>query len=191
MPSFSDATYSTVVWPNWVDCTYTPQASNTSDFVWTNWTNYAATNTSYTLSFQRTVTPEEQALAVAESCRTRRQAQEDARQRSLELLLSVLSDTQLAEYNDQGRFRVKGSSGRTYVIVCEGQQGNVQWWRDGVFASNFCAHPGGDVPDPDAWLAQKLALEADDEAFLMAANLRRGVFPPESARAQLNLVVAA
>lgn len=196
-PGYVTATTNyTAVWTNWV-----VTAASITDFAWSNWNDTTATFTFTrpTLSDATydvipnaayPVTPEEQEEQQARIAEAR-QAKLDAKQRSLELLLSLLSEDQLAEYNERSYFTVEGSSGRTYKIVCEGQTGNVQWWADGAFRANFCAHPGGDVPDPDAWLAQKLALEADDEAFLLVANIRRGFFPADSARAQLAVARAA
>jgi hypothetical protein len=37
--------------------------------------------------------------------------------------------------------------------------------------NTYCAHPPDYLPDPDAWLAQMLALETDEAAFLRVANV--------------------
>jgi hypothetical protein len=125
--------------------------------------------------------PEVAAVRVrAERERTRRREEEYARvraerdaaqARAEQLLLRWLSPGQEYDYRNNGRFDVAGSDGRRWRILCCGQTGNVQLLdQDGGWTHAYCAHPRG-LPDPDAWLAQAMAIAHDAPGFLAIANL--------------------
>lgn len=86
-----------------------------------------------------------------------------------------------AELERDGRFHVHGSRGRRYCIRAQGQSGNVNLVdKFGVIQAKAVCSPSGlegSVPDPDAWLAQMLALQYDDDHFLRTANVHRGRLP--------------
>jgi hypothetical protein len=103
---------------------------------------------------------------------------EEARERALRLFLSVLSDEEHETYKREKCIYVHGSRGRRYRIRCAGQSGNVEWVDEhGRMRGRLCAHPGGGLPDPDAWMAQRLILQTDEKHFLDTANLHWGERP--------------
>jgi hypothetical protein len=99
-----------------------------------------------------------------------RRDQEQQRQsydRSLKLLMAVLTPQQAKDYRNKRYFEVTGSSGRQWMIWAGGQVGNVF-----LQPSHrcYCAQPPGYLPDPDAHLAQMLAIRTDDRAFEQVAH---------------------
>lgn len=103
-----------------------------------------------------------------------------ARARAHELFMHMLDEEQRAELEKDKKFHVTGSRGRRYCIETgrDSQSGNVHLLDDaGNVQTSFCAHPRGYLPNEDAWLAQALHLEADEESFIKVANVTRGVRP--------------
>lgn len=113
----------------------------------------------------------EQAAAAAEE-RKREQEERDAKrkaiqERAMNLFLGALTPRERQEYDKSKRFSVRGSRGTDYQISCAGQSGNVWWYdKDGELRGSLCAHPEGYLPDPDAWLAQRLLLMTDEKKFV-------------------------
>lgn len=104
------------------------------------------------------------------------------RERAQQLLESRLSAEQRTELAQHGYFHVVGSRGRRYRIRAQGVNGNVEWVdNDGVVLGRLCAHPSGSLPHADYWLAQMLALQHDEDAFLRVANVHAGRRPPAAA----------
>lgn len=185
--------------------TVTPISASNSR-IWTNWTATSSTQVSMQVIWQvwneiqyRTIgtfgtdnivtqpvpqiTPEEQ-LARQEQraivARERIERDRLAIVRATHLLDGVLTDEQRSELLSKKRFHVMGSKGRRYCIHARGQAGNVELLDDkGKSVGRFCAHPGAYVPDPDAWLAQMLALQTDEDAFLRVANVHEGRLPAD------------
>ena len=94
------------------------------------------------------------------------------------LFLSTLSDEERETYEREKCIYVRGNHGRRYRIRCVGQSGNVEWVdEDGNLRGRLCAHPRGYVPNPDAWLAQKLILKTDENHFNATANVHQGARP--------------
>lgn len=92
-------------------------------------------------------------------------------ERAEALLLSVLDETQAAEFKEQGQFHVKAGSGRTYRIK-RGWAGNVYCLDDeGKAAEYLCIHPTERVPDCDNMLAQLLLILDDEDSFRQIANI--------------------
>lgn len=182
--------YRDAVWNTWTGPVYVTTADdtwtgwarwNTTDDTWAGWNttfSYAANSIRVTRLNESTVIQDPDELRKAEEER------KAVRERALQLFLSLLTVAQRREYDAHRRITVIGSSGREYRIRCEGQAGNVWLVEADKEVAAFCAHPFG-VPDADAWVAQKLALECNDEAFLLTANVNRGAFPAGSLRAQL------
>jgi hypothetical protein len=86
------------------------------------------------------------------------------------LLLSLLTPAQRTDYRDNSWIEGVSSNGNPFRIYTQrGTNGNVELLINGEWLV-LCAHPE-DVPLPDAVLAQKLALEADERAFMEVANL--------------------
>lgn len=92
----------------------------------------------------------------------------EARRRARTLLLDGLSPEQRTEYEQFNAFTVRCGP-RTYRIS-QGKSHNVALVEDGRVTRTFCAYPTENVPDEDAMLAQKIALETDEAGFLVVAN---------------------
>lgn len=93
-----------------------------------------------------------------------------ARARAERLLLANLTAEQRETLLGRGFFEVKAKSGQRYKIG-RSTHGNIVRLDDrGVAVARLCAQPSG-VPVDDAILAQKLALETDEAAFLRVANV--------------------
>lgn len=164
------------VWNNWTTNTATTVAVDP----WYGWVNNTITLGNNTYRGQTPVhrelsTPEE----LAEARERRREAERvhvAARERAEALLQDHLTKAQRAEMKKHHRITVVGSRGRRYCIHTRGSAaGNVEVKQavgNGT-AAFLCAHPSG-VPLADAFLAQKLHIEADEESFLQVANIASG-----------------
>lgn len=106
--------------------------------------------------------------------------QQEANLRAEQLFLSRLTPFQLNEFQRSKEFPVRGSKGTRYRINCTHQNGNVQRVSDGI---KFCAGPFG-LPAYDFWLAQKLLIESDENAFLKVARQ----YPSEFTYRRLNWI---
>lgn len=93
----------------------------------------------------------------------------EPKKRAEELLLGQLSEEQKHDMLTRGHFFLLTKSGRRYriarrthgnIVLLDGQDRAV---------TQYCAQPNN-VPVDDAVLAQKLALELDEESFLRVAN---------------------
>lgn len=90
-------------------------------------------------------------------------------ERAKKLLDEGLSIEQRQSLEEHGWFPVIGNLGHTYRIRT-GQSANVdQVDADGKVIRTLCAAPPS-VPTPDAMLAQKLLIEADELAFAFIAR---------------------
>ena len=99
--------------------------------------------------------------------RQRRQAE----QKAGILLKQWLSPPQLAQYERDGTFDVTGSdSGKRYRIRCERQMNVDEYDERDRRIAVWCFGPEGCLPLGDFILAQKLALENDEQATLVVAN---------------------
>jgi hypothetical protein len=98
---------------------------------------------------------------------------QEAEGRARVLLRSWLSPEQLAQYDASEYFEVVGcDSGKRYRI-CKGQIFNVQELDQfGDLLCSWCFAPRG-VPNGDANLAQKIALEGFERKTLAIANRTR------------------
>jgi len=95
------------------------------------------------------------------------------------LLISFLSEEQLASWRDHNRFEVVGSHGGRYRLN-EGISGNVEWHGPNGWQTKICAHPdmcGTLLPTADVVLSQMLALQTDEAAFVRVANVHVGQPP--------------
>ena len=182
----------TTVWPAWqqtgtsaVSITLPPSATGAT---WINWNTTAATTTSgaiYTTGAWNTwnatyeETAEQREARELRAAEFRERAAETAREReaakdrALELLSYCLTPDQLASYREKGWFEVTGNRGRRWRIRGRGQSGNVDLMPEigDEREASYCAHPPGGLPDADAHLAQKLAIETDEDAFEKVANV--------------------
>ena len=91
--------------------------------------------------------------------------------RALRLLRSWLSPRQRSDFDRNGYFDVVGSdTGRGYRIR-RGTSGNVNEIDEyGWLARGWCFVPLGGLTEGDVMLAQKIALETDEERTLSIAN---------------------
>lgn len=115
---------------------------------------------------------QEQCAERARTAAARQLERDQAQARALELLRSLLSETQWASYREKGWFEVTGRSGRRWRVRDRGQSGNVDLMPEigEEREATYCAHPPEGLPDADAHAAQMLAMVTDDEAFLRTAN---------------------
>ena len=108
----------------------------------------------------------------------RRENARAARIRAEELLWRFLSPAQRERYMAEEPFEVIGSAGTRFLITRRAIANITVVSPDGNPVADLCVHPSGDLPVHDIWLAQKLALETDEESFVGLANVHRG--PPVS-----------
>src|SRR5215831_7233889 len=105
--------------------------------------------------------------------------------RGLQLMRDWLSPDQRAEFDDSGTFEVVGChSGKRYRIY-RGTASNVFELDDaGRPRMCWCFVPLGELVSGDVMLAQKIALETNENAALAVANrfLPRGELPRATAR---------
>jgi hypothetical protein len=119
----------------------------------------------------------------------RRQAQASVVDRATALLLSVLDETQAAQYQADRTFEVIGSHGGLYRIR-PGIMANVDALHPETreFIGRLCAHPrerdaNGYLPDQDLALGQLLDLTSDEPGFCRTANVHGGRRPEVAALA--------
>jgi hypothetical protein len=94
-----------------------------------------------------------------------------AEQRSYALLKEWLSPEQTARFECQGYFEVRGShSGKCYRIRRDRNMNIDELDCDGSRVAVWCFGPTGHLPLGDNMLAQKIALETDEQAALAVAN---------------------
>ena len=186
LPTFSNGT-NALTWQSWVNAP-PHQVTWYIDPAWTQ------LNTAYTETAEEQITREaaqaEQRVRAEQERAAARQRMEvrereirDANQLAESLLLACLSPEQARQHLEQGYIDVIGSRGNRFRI-----QTAVRWdgrsWRGGTQSGNvllldaegrtqakYCVHPPDNLPHADAWLAQKLALEADEDTVMAVANL--------------------
>ncbi|MGH8996625.1 MAG: hypothetical protein ACRDYB_11425 [Acidimicrobiales bacterium] len=102
----------------------------------------------------------------------RRAADGRADRRASELLVSLLTAEQRADWEDRRRFRVDTELGTVEL----GRLHALTYWPTGVPGElELCVVPlrAGDLPEDDVWANLLLVLRADPRAFLSVANWRR------------------
>jgi hypothetical protein len=100
-----------------------------------------------------------------------RRRQQDAELKGHRLLEEWLSPEQRAQYKSSGSFEVTGSdSGTRYRIWCGRQMNIEELDSEGQPAYIWCFLPEGRLPCGDVMLAQKLALENDEQAAISVAK---------------------
>jgi hypothetical protein len=99
----------------------------------------------------------------------------EAEQRARSLLKEWLSPVQLAQYKSDGYFQVTGShSGKRYRIRHDRLMNVDELDERGTRVAVWCFGPEGYLPVGDVMLAQKIALETDEQAALVIANRHSG-----------------
>jgi hypothetical protein len=97
----------------------------------------------------------------------------EAEKKARDLLKQWLSPAQLAQYEGDGYFEVTGcDTGKRYRVRRDRQMNIDELDRRGVQIAVLCFEPEGHLPLGDVMLAQKLALETDEQAALAVANSR-------------------
>lgn len=208
---------------NW---TTTTASTITGNITWENWINIPmfSQNAVVETEQQRIERLErferEQALRRAERLERVRRAEadyqakraklEEAEVRALELLKFFLTEEQLKSFEAVGYFELRGrredgSRGHRWRIRT-GIGGNVDLLPDvgEIRDASYCAHlpyedeKGLVIPKYDHMLAQKLALETNEDAYIAVANLaHRNAFPSQeipsrfARRAEAQIGVAA
>lgn len=177
------------VWAHWNSnfftgtpayATYTTATTGTiylNDTVWMGWNGAyqetAEQRAAREAEHARVEAEYVQARARIEQAREgRREARTAANARAEELLLSLLTPEQAECYRDKGWFEVRGSRGGRWRIRNRGQSGNVDLMPEigEEREATYCAHPPGNLPDADAYVAQMLQLVTDEEGFKKVAN---------------------
>lgn len=98
-----------------------------------------------------------------------------ARDRAMALLRRSLTARQNDDLNCHTTFNVTGSAGGQWQIACTTTSGNIELMMQPPGTTwvlgRYCAAPEAsyELPPADVWLAQKLAIESDELAFLKAA----------------------
>ena len=96
-----------------------------------------------------------------------------AEQRALDLLREWLSPAQRTDFERHGHFEVTGSRGNRYRIRYNRVVNILELdWRGAPMAS-WCFGPEGNLPTGDIMLAQKIALETDEDTTLAIAIRHR------------------
>lgn len=154
-------------WGQWVNGT-TITTAGPDNQVWYEWVEAdRLTTEEMEAAERRRIEHREQIAAAAK-------AAEEADARAMALFLEMLTPDQRADYDGDKHIEVIGSRGRRYWILCRNSMsGNVLWMFDDdstAFRATLCCHPSERVPLADAWLAQKLMLETDEDAFTALAN---------------------
>jgi len=94
-----------------------------------------------------------------------------AEQRAYTLLKRWLSPEQIAQLESHGHFEVRGShSGKWYRIRPERNMNIDELDGEGSRVAVWCFGPTGNLPVGDNMLAQKIALETNEQAALAVAN---------------------
>jgi hypothetical protein len=94
-------------------------------------------------------------------------------ERARALLHAMLSVQQREQLQREQFFEVIGHHSQKRYRVRQGSHGNVRLLdKAGREVTSYCAQPHG-VPTEDSMLAQKLALEHEEQAFLKVANATR------------------
>ncbi len=94
-----------------------------------------------------------------------------AEEKGVALLKQWLSAAQLAQYEKYGYFEVMGGdSGKRYRIRSTHQMNVDELDERGLRSVSYCFGPEGELPIGDVMLAQKIALENNEQAALALAN---------------------
>lgn len=166
------------VYSNWQVIQPWTQTTTTTSINWEQpWTVYNARyeETAAQRAARERAAREQRARQEAASARfavyERERAAADELARNL--LLACLNADQAADFLERKRFDVLSSRGRRFRIKCGGgQAGNVALLDgNGQEEAHYCVHPPDGLPHADAWLAQKLALEADEDTVMAVANM--------------------
>lgn len=177
--TYVNNTYVNNVWSVWHTATTSSTASYTTD-VWVNWTTVTPV---YSLDAPaqpqvRPPTPEQVRLAQEREAAARiarvarKKTQDEAVERSYDLLRDLLDEEQREMFDRDGYFHVYTRDGvRKYRLHKDRAPALVESENGGRYS--FCIHPTSHYPRGDVIAAHKLLLETDEERFLAIANASR------------------
>lgn len=177
----SDSTTTAIndsVWCEWNSST--TSATCTSD-CWYAWNGTVTTRVSGS-GYKRFEPPPETAeqrearlvreRAAEEERKAREAERTAAAERATKLLVEHLNEEQRQQFEKEKKFHVVSADGNRYEIDCRRHHGNVNKIVDGKAIENLCVY-APNVPLGDNYLAQKLAIEANEEEFRKRANVMR------------------
>jgi hypothetical protein len=166
-----------IVWENWNDWTVSTGSSVTTN-VWTLWAadgtgTYVVDHVDYTPppppTAEQLAERERRRAAQAEAARIASEQRKLMRENARRLLVEALHESQREELERDGYFHVETRDGtRRYRLSPSSAPMRIHG-EDGRRWS-YCIHPAFGYPPEDVVLAQKLLLEADEDAFLEIAN---------------------
>lgn len=93
---------------------------------------------------------------------------EAAQDRATALLREWLTPAQLRQFDADGCFEVVGNNSGLRYRLKAGRVDALD--RDGCEIFGLCFHPGGRLASGDVMLAQKIAIESDENATLAVTN---------------------
>lgn len=164
-----------LAWQTWGTQTNTIQLNSTWE-TW-NWTDpvYPVRPISVPPTPEQLIEAEAHRAAQERLWADQQQERELANATARVLLEAVLSETQLRDHQQHGFFEVLSAAGRRYRIHTGNgsNAGNIKLMvgeSGEQVAASLCAHLYGREPVADSWIAQKLALEDDEEGFWAVAN---------------------
>ena len=100
----------------------------------------------------------------------RLKARQAAEEKAKALFLSCLTKEQREQFGKDNSFKVTGSGKRNrYLVSCSSTVENVYLTKRGKPVMMYCAGPRNTKIAWDIWLAQKLILESNEQAFLKVA----------------------
>ena len=172
------------IWMEWTTGTSSTSSSITcspvaSNVVWYTWNTEDGLRAVPTPAITRS-SPEELAYYVeaarvqaAAEVERQKKAQAErvaAQKRAEKLLLSNLSRQQKRDWLNAQFFMVRAKSGRTFKVTNRPHVNVIEIDGAGNSIVAWCAGPEGGVPVQDQFLAQKLMLECNEDAFFQVAN---------------------
>jgi hypothetical protein len=95
----------------------------------------------------------------------------EANRRANELLRSVLTSEQYDQLTRKGYLDIKSPRDPGCMYRVPRRQGQVKVIEQGMHKANLCLQPREAVPDDDIVVMHKLMIEADEETYLLTANV--------------------
>ena len=168
------------IWPIWNQILTAGTTANVIEFntasIWQQWQGPFADGSVQAPAFIHGENEQQREARVAYELREaeRRKVTEAERaiaaERARQLLLENLTEDQRRELAEKKHFHLRTRSGRIFRLhVGQGRSHNVKELTGDRIVKSYCAYPTGDIPEDDAILGQKLALEHDEGEFLRLA----------------------
>jgi hypothetical protein len=127
---------------------------------------------------------EEQKATRLAAQQLREEEEKAAETRAEDLLIALLTDAQILQYQMHGYFETEVND-KIYRIK-KGRSGNVELIEEGKPKFRYCAHPSEWTPNQDVMISQLLMLKTDEARFLKTAN-RTVLYQPAVAQAMAAL----